>query len=135
MKYFISTFLMFGLAGGLMATEARVVDNSVDFAKVKVVLNGSDYFFYNKNKGDNFYDQVNVGTNTAVRTYPTPTADEINLSTCVLYGFSGLDDWKQCKKGFLNKKIKELKDNDDDLIIVDVDSRIAWLRDYRQAHR
>lgn len=117
------------------ATEARINDKQVDFAKVKVILNGDTYFFYNKNKGDNFYDDVNVGTNTVTRTYPTPTTDEINLSTCVLYGFNGLDDWKQCKKGFLNKKIKELKDNDDDLIIVDVDSRIAWLKDYRAANR
>jgi|WetSurMetagenome_2_1015567.scaffolds.fasta_scaffold170288_2 hypothetical protein len=123
------------LSGAAYATEARLVDKSVDFAKVRVVLNGNEYFFYKKNQGDNFYDAVNVGTNTVTRNYPSATDDEINLSTCVLYGFNGLDDWKQCKKGFLNRKIKELKDNDDDLVIIDVDSRIAWLKQYRALNR
>jgi len=134
MNYILIALML--LTTQIFATEFKIDDGQVKFAKVSVVVNGNENIFFNKNKGDNFYDQsISFATNTVTRTYIDPNNNEVNLSTCVLYGFSSADDWRQAKKGYLNRKINELKNNDEDLDIIDVDSRIAWLKEYRNAHR
>jgi hypothetical protein len=129
MKYLLSAILLFGTSFAF-ATEYRVRDGKVDFAIAKVVVNGDISFFWNQTKADDLYNQaVLVGTNTVTHSNPTPSIDEINLSTCG-YKWRSWEDFKQGKKGVLKWQIKKLQDDEDD-DIVDAPARIDWLRDYR----
>ena len=131
MKYLI-TFLLIFLMANLNATEFKVVSYQIKFAKVKIVLNGGDpEFFWSLTKGNDRYDDyVAVATNVVTRTFPTPTSDEINLSTCALRWYSE-GEFKAAKKGYVTNKIKELKDNVNDEEIVDFKSRVNWLKFWR----
>jgi len=128
MKYLIALFLIFP-AGLLNATEYKVANYQVKFAKVKLILNGgSPEFYFSLTKGNDRYDDyVSVATNVVTRTFPTPTSDEINLSTCAYRWYSDAE-FKAAKKGYVTSKIKELKDNRDDEEIVDFKARVNWLR-------
>ena len=135
MKNLIVSILILMSSSLLLATEFRVDSGQIKFVKACVVVNGNENFFWNKTKADNFYaNAVAVGTNTVTENYPSPSDDEVNLSTCAL-SWNNYQEFKDAKKGYLNKKIHELQNNDDELDIIDIDSRIAWLKDYRKARR
>jgi hypothetical protein len=131
MKYLIACALILS-AGLANATEFKVKNYEIKFAKVKLILNGGiPEFYWSLTKGNDRYDDyVSVATNTVNRNYPTPTSDEVNLSTCALRWYSEAE-FKAAKKGYVTPKIKELKDNRDDEEIVDFKARLNWLKLFR----
>jgi hypothetical protein len=131
MKKLIAFAFVF-LVGNLSATEFKVKNYEVKFAKVKLILNGgAPEFYFSLTKGNDHYDDyVAVATNTVVRNYLSPNSDEVNLSTCALRWYSEAE-FKAAKKGYVTSKIRELKDNVDDEEIIDLKARINWLKLYR----
>jgi|WetSurMetagenome_2_1015567.scaffolds.fasta_scaffold170288_3 hypothetical protein len=130
MKKIIAFSLLF-LVSNLGATEFKVKDFQVKFAKVKITLNGAQEFYWSLTKGDDRYsDYIAIATNTVVRNYLSPNSDEVNLSTCALRWYSEAE-FKAAKKGYVTSKIRELKDNVDDEEIIDLKARINWLKLYR----
>ena len=123
-------WIIFAIMGSInlyAATELRIVDKKIEFATATV----NDIVAWTVVEKDALVNQYK-GTSTATVIYYSPSANEVNLSTCVKP-----HEYRTCQtKAGLIEKLKELKIEIDvytDLKVAvpaDLQHRYDWLKYY-----